>query len=87
MLTTLMACAVPAIGSAQQSDVAARLQAWSDTVTRQIFAVSDNVYTAVGYTLSANSMIVGDDGIIIVDPGHSPNLSAQVREEFERITN
>ncbi len=48
--------------------------------------MTDNVYTAVGITLSANSMIVGEDGVIIVDPGHSAALSAEVRREFERIT-
>jgi len=74
-------------GAAQESDATQRLRAWSDRVTRQMFRVSEDVYTAVGYTLSANSMIIGDDGIIIVDPGHSPALSAGVRDEFEDITN
>ena len=74
-------------GAAQESDATQRLRAWSDRVTRQMFQVSEDVYTAVGYTLSANSMIIGDDGIIIVDPGHSPALSAGVRDEFEDITN
>ena len=85
-LALLLLSACNATGSAQESQATQRLRAVSDTVTRQVFEVTDNVYTAVGYTLSANSMIIGDDGIVIVDPGHSPTLSAQVRAEFEEIT-
>ena len=80
----LLTAAAP--GTAQESDVAARLREWSDQVTQQVVQVTDNVYTAVGFTLSANSMIVGNDGVIIVDPGHSPELSGDVRAEFERIS-
>lgn len=85
-LTLLLLGTLSSPAAAQESDATERLRAWSDRVTRQMFQVSDNVYTAVGYTLSANSMIVGDDGIIVVDPGHSPALSAEVRAEFEAIT-
>ncbi len=53
---------------------------------KQIIKVADNVYTALGYTVSANSMIVGEDGVIIVDPGQLPAASALVREEFEKIS-
>ena len=53
---------------------------------KRIYRVADNVYTALGYTVSANSMIVGDDGVVIVDPGQLPAASALVRAEFEKIT-
>ena len=53
---------------------------------KQIVKVADNVYTAIGYTVSANSMIVGDDGVVIVDPGQMPAASQLVRQEFEKIT-
>lgn len=84
---TMVAAALPlGRATAQESAATEQLRGWSSLVTRQVFEVADNVYTAVGITLTANSMIVGDDGIIIVDPGHSPTLSAEVRREFERIT-
>lgn len=52
------------------------------TVTR----VADNVYTAIGYQVTANSMIVGNDGVIIVDPGQLPAAARRVRAAFEEIS-
>ena len=34
-----------------------------------IIEVAENVHTAIGYQVSANTMIVGDNGVIIIDPG------------------
>jgi hypothetical protein len=33
-----------------------------------VYQVADNVYLAYGYALTSPAMIVGDDGVIIVDP-------------------
>ena len=52
----------------------------------RVIQVADNVYTAIGYSASTNSMIVGDDGVIIIDPGQQIPLAAKVRAEFEKIT-
>ncbi len=52
----------------------------------QVVQVADNVYTAIGYQVSANSMIVGDDGVVIVDPGQLPAAAARVRGAFEQIS-
>lgn len=76
-----------AAGDKAVGDATEQLRNWSKLVEQRLFQVGDRVYTAVGYTLSANSMIVGEDGLIIVDPGHTPALSAKVRAEFERISN
>lgn len=54
--------------------------------TPQVIQVADNVYTAIGYQVTANSMIVGDDGVIIVDPGQMAILASRVRKAFEEIT-
>ena len=51
-----------------------------------IVQVAENIYTATGYQVTANTMIVGDDGIIIIDPGQRVSSSKQVRAEFEKIT-
>ena len=67
-------------------DATEQLRGWSKLVEQRLFQVGGRVHTAVGYTLSANSMIVGEDGLIIIDPGHAPALSAKVRTEFERIS-
>ncbi len=52
----------------------------------KIIKVANNVYTAIGYQVTANSMIVGDDGVIIVDPGQMPLMASRVRKAFEEIT-
>ncbi len=51
-----------------------------------IIQVAENVYTAIGYQVSANTMIVGEDGVIIVDPGQQVPGARRVRVEFEKIT-
>lgn len=72
-------------GDKAAGDATEQLRGWSQLVEQRLFQVGSRVHTAVGYTLSANSMIVGEDGLIIIDPGHAPALSAKVRAEFERI--
>ena len=69
------------------TDATTELHETTKLVQKRIITVSDNIYTAVGYTVSANSMIIGEDGIIVVDPGHAPPLTASVRKAFEEITN
>lgn len=69
-----------------QSEATKKLLARNKMFEKQIIKVADNVYTAMGYTVSANSMIVGDDGVIIIDPGQMPAASQLVRREFEKIT-
>ena len=72
--------------SAQPSEATERLRARNKMFSPSVIKVAENVYTAIGYQVSANSMIVGDDGIIIVDPGQLPAAAAKVREAFEEIT-
>ena len=83
-LTVILAAAVQV--AAQPSEATRRLlernRMFEPTVTR----VAENVYTALGYQVSANSMIVGDDGVVIIDPGQLPAAAAQVRAAFEEIT-
>ncbi len=71
---------------ALQSEATKRLLERNKMFEPDIIKVADNVYTAIGYTVSANSMIVGDDGVIIVDPGQTLSGARKIREEFEKIT-
>ena len=82
---TLISCASVNTVSAQ-SDATRKLLDRNKMFEQQIIQVAENVYTAIGYTVSANSMIVGDDGVIIVDPGQLPAASQLVRQEFAEIT-
>ncbi|HEY5623416.1 MAG TPA: alkyl sulfatase dimerization domain-containing protein [Gammaproteobacteria bacterium] len=69
-----------------QSEATQRLLERNAMFEPDIIQVADNVYTAIGYQVSANSMIVGDDGVIIVDPGQRVAAAQRVRAEFERIS-
>ena len=71
---------------AQPSDATLRLLERNRMFEPDIIQVAENVYTAIGYQVSANTMIVGDDGVIIVDPGQQVAGARQVRAAFEQIT-
>ena len=69
-----------------QSDATKRLLERNKMFEPDIIRIADNVYTAIGYQVTANSMIVGDDGVIIVDPGQAVPFAEKVRDAFAEIT-
>lgn len=81
---TALICAPGAL--AQPSDATLRLLERNNMFEPDIIQVADNVYTAIGYQVSANTMIVGEDGVIIVDPGQQVAGATRVRAQFEQIT-
>ena len=87
-LPRLFAClSVTALAlSAQPSEATKRLQERNKMFEPAVIQVAENVYTAIGYQVSANSMIVGDGGVIIVDPGQMPSAAQEVRAAFEEIS-
>lgn len=48
--------------------------------------IEDTVYVAVGYGITSTVMVVGDDGVIIIDPGENDEYAATVMAEFRRFT-
>ena len=85
----LLVSGIAWLGSAalgQSSEATKRLLERNKMFEPQVIKVAENVYTAIGYQVSANTMIVGDDGVIIVDPGQLPILASKVRKAFEAIT-
>jgi alkyl sulfatase BDS1-like metallo-beta-lactamase superfamily hydrolase len=85
----LLVSGIAWLGSAalgQPSEATKRLLERNKMFEPQVIKVAENVYTAIGYQVSANTMIVGDDGVIIVDPGQLPILASKVRKAFEAIT-
>lgn len=84
LIFCLCAFSLPVI--AQPSEATKRLLERNKMFEPKIIKVADNVYTAIGYQVTANSMIVGTDGVIIVDPGQMPLLASRVRKAFEEIT-
>ena len=53
---------------------------------KDIIQVSESVYVAVGYGVSPVSMIVGEDGLVIIDTGIDTVSGAQIREDFRTIS-
>ncbi len=53
---------------------------------KEIIKLADNVYTASGYDASNITMIIGDEGVILIDTGTFPDNSAEVYAEFRKIT-
>lgn len=70
----------------EDSPATLRLKQRNHEFEPAIIRVAEGVYTAIGYTVSANSMIVGDTGVIIIDPGQTIEGSRRIREEFAKIT-
>ncbi len=54
--------------------------------TPEIIPLADNVFTATGYDASNITMIVGDDGVVLIDAGKFADNSAKVYAEFRKIT-
>ena len=72
---------------AEPSTATKRLLERNKMFEPNIIKVANNVYTTIGYQVSTNTMIVGDDGVIIIDPGLIPPAAQKVRAEFKKITN
>ncbi len=53
---------------------------------KEIIRLADNVYTASGYDAANITMIIGDDGVVLIDAGKEPSSSAEVYAEFRKIT-
>jgi len=53
---------------------------------KEILKVLDNIYVAIGYGLANCIMVVGDDGVVIIDTMESPDTAQEVLAEFKKIT-
>lgn len=52
----------------------------------EIVKLADNVYTAVGYDVSNIAMIIGEDGVVLIDAGMIPQITSHIYDEFRKIT-
>lgn len=79
--------AVATAGNAQDNSPAAlRLRDQNKQFEEEIVKVADDVYVAVGYSVSNSSMIVGTDGVVIIDTGVSVDDAERIVTEFRKIT-
>ncbi|MGB5246204.1 MAG: alkyl/aryl-sulfatase [Woeseia sp.] len=70
---------------AADSDATRQLKSRNAEFNKEIVRVSDSVYTAVGYGVSPVSMIVGQDGLVIVDTGIDVASSNEIRADFRHL--
>ena len=62
------------------------LKAHTAHFEKKVYKVTERVYSAVGWNVANIVMIIGADGIILVDAGLSPETSTEVLAEFRKIT-
>ena len=53
---------------------------------KKIIQVIENIYVAIGYGLANCIMLVGDNGVVIIDTMESPEAAKEVLDEFRKIT-
>jgi len=71
---------------AEESAATLRLKKRSAEFTPEVIQVADDVYTSVGHTVSTVSMIVGTDGLIVIDTGLDATKGKLILSEFRKIT-
>ena len=93
-LPVILALALSATSSAYGAkDIASvppsihpELKAHTEHFRKKIYKVSEQVYSAVGWGLANTLMVIGDDGIVIVDAGEDIDSARIVYSEFRKIT-
>jgi len=62
------------------------LTALSKTFAPKIQKITDTVYGAIGFGLANVYMVVGDDGIVVIDVGVDTDFGDLILSEFRKIT-
>jgi alkyl sulfatase BDS1-like metallo-beta-lactamase superfamily hydrolase len=62
------------------------LAAHSAEFKQEVIKVTEGVYVAVGFGLANSVLLVGDDGVVIVDTMESAEAAAPVKKAFNKIT-
>ncbi|MFG0254515.1 MAG: alkyl sulfatase dimerization domain-containing protein [Rhodopirellula sp. JB053] len=63
-----------------------KLQKQNAQFKEEVIEVAENVHVAVGYSVSNVSMIVGDDGVVIIDTGMMAESAMKIAKKFREIT-
>ncbi|MFN0087556.1 MAG: alkyl/aryl-sulfatase [Blastocatellia bacterium] len=66
--------------------IAPRLTEHSRKMTQRVYKAAGNVYSAVGFGIANATMIVGRDGVIIVDVMESVEAGREAMAAFRKIT-
>lgn len=84
-LITLACCIAASISGADTPETAL-LKARTAEFRKDVVEVADNVYTFTGHSVQPVSMIIGKDGLIIVDTGLDTLSAQSVLAEMRKIT-
>ena len=84
LVLSCLAFSLSAMGESAETEL---LKARTTEFRQDVVQVADKVYTATGYSVQPVSMIVGDDGIVIVDTGLDTTSAQAVLAEFRKVTN
>ena len=63
-----------------------RLKARQSTLSPHMVRVGERIWQAVNWDESNVAMIVGDDGLILVDAGMRPSVTEEIRASFRNIS-
>ncbi len=63
-----------------------RMTAHARKMDQALLKIGDKAYLAYGYALTSPMMMVGDDGIIIIDPPESLEAGLETLEAFRQVT-
>jgi alkyl sulfatase BDS1-like metallo-beta-lactamase superfamily hydrolase len=83
-VSALGVCLAMAGVAAQETPATRRLTAWNAEFTRGIVELAPGVYTAVGYGGSNLSMLVGNDGVVMIDTGSAAAETAQALDALRK---
>ena len=88
VIILLEACYNPSDeSSVQEHPNITKLKNHSSEFSPEIIQLNKNVYVAVGYDGSNASMVIGEQGVVIIDALRALGAAEKVAEEFRRITN
>lgn len=85
-VTLTLAVGAPAAAEEKALSNREKLAAHTEEFRREVIEVTDGVWVAVGFGLSNSILIEGDDGVIIVDTMESAGSAAEVKAEFDKLT-
>ena len=86
VLILFAACASQPVPELAQVESHPDLAAHSREFKQEVIRVTDGVYVAVGYGLANSILLVGDDGVVIVDTLESAEAAAPVKKAFDDIS-
>jgi alkyl sulfatase BDS1-like metallo-beta-lactamase superfamily hydrolase len=85
-LVVIAACSQPQTPEHLEVDSHPDLAAHSAEFKQEVIEVTDGVYVAIGFGLANAVLLVGDDGVVIIDTMESAEAAFPVKKAFNKIS-